>query len=127
MHRTSSHQPATAICTGCSFQFALPPIAILGSAETCCVCQSSTNFGGRKLITGNGSILLKVTMKKRERLFFLLLPIAQKRLPSHSRRAVILLTDTSVPLLLTIPKDVFNTLAIKQQQSISGVCLSGPF
>lgn len=127
MHRTSSHQPVTAICTGCSFQFALPPIAILGSSETCCVCQSSTNFGGRKLITGNGSVLLRVTMKKRERLLFLLLPIAQEQLPSRGRRAVILPTDTSVPLLLTTPKDLFNTLAIKLQQLISGVCLSGPF
>lgn len=33
------------------------PIAVSRSVETCCVCQSSTNFEGRKLITGNGSIL----------------------------------------------------------------------
>lgn len=103
---TSSHQPANAICTGCSLQFAPPTTAVSGSVETCCVCQSSTNFEGRKLITGNGSILHRVTMKKGERLF-LRPPIAQERLPSCSRRAVILPADTSVPLLPTTPKHVF--------------------
>ncbi|GAA6070300.1 uncharacterized, partial [Tachysurus ichikawai] len=65
--------------------------AFRGVRKTCCVCQSSSNFEGRKLITGNESILHRVTTKKRERLFFLLLPIAQERLPSCKRRAVILL------------------------------------
>lgn len=71
MHRTSSHQPATAICTGCSLQFAPPPpppssSPFRGVQKTCCVCQSSTNFEGRKLITGNRSILHRVTTKKGE-------------------------------------------------------------
>lgn len=127
MHRTSSHQPATAICTGCSLQFAPPPpppssSPFRGVQKTCCVCQSSTNFEGRKLITGNRSILHRVTKKKGERLFFLLLPIAQERLPGCRRRAVILPADTSVQLLQTTPKTrLLPGWQSKQQQLISGV------
>lgn len=95
MHRTSSHQPATAICTDCSLQFPPPHRRFKECGNLLCLPKQH-ELWRQKINYRKWEHFAPRRKEKWE--------IAQERLPSSSRRAVIPPADISVPLLPTTPK-----------------------